>query len=89
MLCLLCKAKLALVSLPLKVIVVNLAKGEENNALAPEMQRVAAVWVKALCQVLQGARENLLPRHHCIIAAAMVNWGESPCQKELAAVGLR
>lgn len=62
----------------------NLAKGEENNALASEMQRVAAVWVKALCQVLQGARENLLPRHHCVIAAAMVDWGESPGQKELA-----
>lgn len=66
----------------------NLTEGEENNALAPEMQRVAAVQAKALYQILQRARENLLPRHQCVIAAAMVDWGESPCQEELAGVGL-
>lgn len=67
----------------------NLTQGEENHALAPEMQRVAAVQVKALYQALQGSRANLLPRHHCVIAAAMVDWGEGPPQEELAGVGLR
>lgn len=42
------------------------------------------VQAKALYQILQGARENILPKHHCVIAAAMVGWGESPCQEELA-----
>lgn len=42
------------------------------------MQRVAAVQVKAPYQILQGARENLLLRHYCVTAAAMVDWGQSP-----------
>jgi len=70
------------------VIVANLTEGEENKALAPEMQRVADVQTKALCQALQGAA-GLLPRHCHVIAAVMIDWGESRCQEELAGVGLR
>ena len=66
----------------------NLTEGEENKALAQEMQRVADVQAKALCQMLQKAG-GLLPRHCHVIAAVMTDWGESPCQEELSGVGPR
>ena len=66
----------------------NLTEGEENKAPVPEMQRVADVQTKALCQMLQGAG-GLLPRHCCVIAAVMIDWGESSCQEDLAGVELR
>lgn len=66
----------------------HLNEGKENKALALEMQRVADVQTKALCQMLQGAG-GLLPRHCRVTAAIMIDWGESPYQEELAGVGLR
>lgn len=66
----------------------NLTEGKENKALAPEMQRAADVQAKALSQMLQEAG-GLLPRHCRVSAAVMTGWGESPCQEELARVGLR